>query len=96
MKMLKIDRKEAESIFKDLSKGYKIIAPLKKMGKGRLSDTDLITYGEIKSFEEIEFFEKTYFSAKEVLFPVRETLFEYQKRRIQEIKNWHLTIREGK
>lgn len=84
-KILRIDRKEAESIFRNLSQEYKIIAPVEKIGKGRLSDTNLITYDEVKNFDEIEFFKKTYFSARSVLFPVRETIFEFHGNRVKEV-----------
>lgn len=85
--MLKIDRKDAEFIFNNLSQKFKIITPVERIGKGRFSDTDITTYDEVRSFEEIEFFKKTYFSAKEVLFPIRQSLFEYQKRSMQENKD---------
>lgn len=83
--MLKIDKKEAEAIFKSLSQEYKIIAPTTKIGRGRLSNTNLLTYDEVKSFEEIEFFRKTCFSAKSVLFPVREVLFNFRRNNVQEL-----------
>lgn len=64
MKMLKVNREEAGSIFESLRRDYKIIAPLKKIGVGVFSDADLITYDEVNSFEEIEFFKNPYYSAK--------------------------------
>lgn len=86
MKMLKIDRKEANTLFRKLSQDYKIIAPAEKVGKGRFSNTNLLTYGEVESFEGIDFLRKTYFSAKETFFPVRQSLFEFQKNTIYEIE----------
>ena len=80
MKMLKICREEADSIFESLSQKYKIIAPVEKIGEGRFSNTSLLAYDEVKSFWEINFSEKTYFSPKEVLFPVRQSLFEFKKK----------------
>lgn len=84
--MLLINKKEAKSIFQNLSKGYKIIAPVKKIGKGRFSNTNLLTYDEVESLEEIEFFEKTYFSAKSFLFPIRETILEFRGNKTTEAK----------
>ena len=85
MRIFPVDKKDAEFLFRDLSRDYKIIAPIEKIGQGRLSDTDLVTYDEVKSFEEIEFFKKSYFTAKTVLFPVREAMFEFQGNTIKEI-----------
>ena len=79
MKEIGINLKEAEVIFRQLSRDYKVFERVSKTGKGRFSETDLITYDFVEGFEEIEFFEKSYYSAKEVLFPVRQTLFEFRK-----------------
>ncbi len=85
MKKLEINKEEASSIFENLSQGYRIIAPVEKMGEGRFSNTSLLSYDEVKSFGEIEFFKKTYFSPKEILFPVRQSLFEFKKMDIHEL-----------
>lgn len=84
MKMLKVTQGEAGSIFESISRKYKIIAPVEKMGKGRFSNTSLVAYAEVESFGEIEFFKKTQTSAKETLFPIRQSLFEFTKRDIDE------------
>ena len=39
----------------ELKKTYKIYAPKVFVGAGTFSDTDRVRYGEIESFEEIEF-----------------------------------------
>lgn len=85
MKMLKITQEEADSIFESLSQKYRIIAPVEKIGEGRFSNTSLLTYDEVKSFGEIEFFKKTYFSSKEILNPIRQSLFEFKKNDIHEL-----------
>ena len=85
MKMLKINKTEAATLFGKLSCDYEIIAPTEVVGKGRFSNTNLLTYDKVGNFEEIDFSQKTYFSAKEVLFPVRESLFEFKKNNINEI-----------
>lgn len=84
MKMARINAQEAESIFRGLCRTYKIIAPVAEKGKGAFSGADLLTYGEVGSFGEIEFFKKTHFSAKSVVSPVRETLFEFRKGEVRE------------
>lgn len=87
MKKLKLNKKEAESIFKSLSINYRIIAPIEKKGSGRFSDTNLITYDKTSSLNDIVFSKKTYFSAKSVLFPIRETLFEFEDTKTEETKD---------
>jgi len=83
-KMIGFSYKEARAVFDTLNRHYIIIAPVKNHGMGRFSDTGLLTYDEVNSFDEIEFFEKTYFSAKHALLPIRQTLFAFQNNRIEE------------
>lgn len=84
---------DMESVCGRISQDYRIFAPVRKVNKGRFSDTDLITYDYVKSFAEIEFFEKSYYSAKEILFPVRQSLFETRKGKFIEVeKNFPDTI----
>jgi anaerobic sulfite reductase subunit A len=61
-----------------LSASHRIIAPVRQKGQGAFSDTDVIGYGEVSKFEQIVWKEKTYFSPKEHLFPIREPLFYFQ------------------
>lgn len=72
---LKLNSKEAQSVFDRLSKFYRVVAPVEKDGQGRFSDTSIVTYDEIQGFDQIEFHKQTFFSAKSELFPIRETLF---------------------
>ena len=83
-KMIRFSYKEAMAVFDTLSRHYTIIAPVKNPGMGRFSDTGLLAYDEVNSFDEIEFFKRTYFSAKHALFPIRQTLFTFQNNRIEE------------
>lgn len=73
----KVISEKFNEIINTLSKDYKIYGPVRKEGKGRFSDTDVIGYGEISSFEDLEINEKSYFSPKEVFYPIRETLFYF-------------------
>jgi anaerobic sulfite reductase subunit A len=84
LKMTRFSSEEGKVIFDILSKHYTIIAPVEKPGKGRFSDTSLVTYEQIHSFDEIEFFKKTAFSAKSVLLPTRQTMFSFQDNKIEE------------
>lgn len=85
MKMLRIDKEESGTIFSNLSQNFKIVAPTEKPGKGRHSDTNLVIYDEVGSFEDVEFFKKTSFSAKDVVFPIRQTLFKFEKNKNQAV-----------
>src|SRR3989338_5847462 len=84
-KMIRFSYKEAMAVFDILSRHYTIIAPVKNPGMGRFSDTGLLTYDEVNSFDEIEFFKKTYFSAKHALFPIRKKLFTFKNNKIEEV-----------
>lgn len=83
-KMVKFNADEGRATFTALRRYYTIIAPIEKPGKGRFSDTSIVVYGPVESFDEIEFFKKTYFSAKEIVFPVREEMFSLQDNQMKE------------
>lgn len=54
--------------------------------KGTFSDTDMIRYGEIDRLEEVEFNKKSYFSPKEVILPITQTLFYFTEDEVIEPK----------
>lgn len=57
--------------------GVRFLGPVRQEGRGRFSDTDLVKYGQVRSFSDIVWDSKTYLSAKEVVFPVTETLMDF-------------------
>lgn len=67
-----------------LSTTFDIWGPVRQKGTGRFSDTDVIGYGKISSLSEMELDKKTYFSPKEAVFPVRETLFRFSGDTVEE------------
>jgi len=77
-KMTRFSSEQGNTIFNILSKHYIIIAPVEKPCKGRFSDTSQVLYEQVHSFDEIEFFKKTAFSAKSVLLPLRQTMFSFR------------------
>lgn len=81
---LKLNSKEAQSVFDRLSQVYRVVAPVEKEGQGRFSDTGIVAYDEVRGFDQIEFQKKTFFSAKSELFPIRETLFTMDKGAVRE------------
>jgi anaerobic sulfite reductase subunit A len=73
-KVTKAGFEEALSL---LQKEYHIFAPKRYEGKGRFSDTDLIRYGEISHADEIIWDEKSFYSPKEIVFPITQTIFYF-------------------
>ncbi|MGL5765772.1 MAG: anaerobic sulfite reductase subunit AsrA [Sarcina sp.] len=80
----KLKFEDINHVFEKLQKEYKIYAPTIIKGNGRFSDTDVIRYGEINKIEEIEFEKKAQFSYKEVILPIRQTLFFFTEKEVKE------------
>lgn len=70
----KLSLNEADNVLNELQKEYRIYAPKVFKGEGRHSYTDLVKYGEIKSFSEVEYKTKSQSSPKEILLPINHTL----------------------
>jgi len=75
----KLNKKDINNIFENLSKKYLIYAPKLFEGEGTFSDTDRVRYGEIKTIDEIVFDKKAQYSYKEVLLPYMKHFFSLQK-----------------
>lgn len=75
---------EKENLFRRLADAYDIYAPVVKQGEGCFSDTDVIRYDRVHSFEEIEWERRSDYSFKEVLLPINETLFYFTESRMEE------------
>ena len=73
-----------DQLLQELKKDYKVYAPVRLEGQGRYSDTDVIRYDEIESFEEIVYDEKSDFSPKEVIHPITQTLFYFTEHQFRE------------
>ena len=71
---------------KELQKEYRIFAPKVFPKAGVFSDTDLIKYSEISSYEEMAFHEKSHFSPKEVTLPITQILFHFNEKEFTESK----------
>ena len=72
-----ISRAAADAFFGRLQSQFCIYAPRVYERDGCFSDTDVIRYGEVHSLDEIEWNRRSDYSFKEILFPVRETLFYF-------------------
>lgn len=75
---IKMNQSTFDQIIKAISSEYKIYAPVLFQDEGAFSDTNQVRYAEINSFEEISLDKKSYFSPKEIIFPVRETLLRFK------------------
>lgn len=63
-------------IFTRLKEKYRIFAPKRFPGRGPKGG-DLIRYGEIDAITDVVYKEKSHFSAKEVFYPVSQTMFYF-------------------
>lgn len=68
---------------KELRKEYKVYAPKLEEGKGKFTNTDVVGYGEIEDYSDIVFDQKSYYSPKEIFYPIRETLFYFLNDKIE-------------
>jgi anaerobic sulfite reductase subunit A len=66
----RIGKEEEKNLFQLLAKHYEMYAPKEMKGEGCFSDTDIVRYSRINSFEEIEWEKKSDYSFKEVLLPI--------------------------
>lgn len=78
----KIHHQAFNAYLKELSEVYRIMGPTRMAGKGKHSDTDVVGYGEIHMIEDLVLDEKSYYSPKEIFYPIRETLFYFAQNQI--------------
>lgn len=67
-----------DSVLNELKKDYRVYGPVLSEDGGSLSDTDCVVYGEIDRYDDLELDKKSYYSPKEILYPIRETLMYFQ------------------
>lgn len=63
---------------KELSEKFRIFAPVLQKDKGKFAQTDVVGYSKVNCFEDMELKQKSYFSPKEIFYPIRETLFYFK------------------
>ena len=64
---------EMQKVFEILQESYDVYGPRIYQGTGCFSDTDVIRYGRLDSWEELVWDQKSDYSFKEALFPISET-----------------------
>ena len=72
MKGIIIEKEQLPKFINDLTKGYRVFAPITK--------DDLTCFGEVNSSSEVNLNFQSKISSKEVLFPRCETLFTYNQK----------------
>lgn len=80
----RLDLDGFSQVITEISKSFKIFAPVTKKGKGRFTDTDVIIYDEVKDSSEIELAAKSDYSFKEAMTPLSETLFFFTEDHVNE------------
>lgn len=73
-----------EALFQALSREYDLYAPVRKIGEGCFSETDVIRYDKIRSLDDIVWDKKSDYSFKEVLTPINETMFYFTEHAMTE------------
>ena len=73
----RLNSDEMQTIFEILQKSYDVYGPKIYQGTGCFSDTDVVRYGLLNSWEELVWDQKSDYSFKEVLFPVSETILYF-------------------
>lgn len=71
-------------ILAQMSRDYRIWAPVRLAGQGPFSNSDLITYRPVSTIDEVVFDQKTVYSAKEAIFKPSETLFYFTAEEFKE------------
>lgn len=81
---LKLSIEQFDLGLEKLSEKYKIYAPKSFSKRGTFSDTDVIRYDVVKSFDEMVFDRKSSFSAKETFLPINQVLFYFSDNEYRE------------
>ncbi len=84
MNSYSLTRSNFKDIFDRLSAEYRLFGPKRLAGRGRFSDTDLITCDFLADIDELEFEEKSFMSPKSVVFPADETTFVFNEEEFKE------------
>ena len=78
-----------EDYIEVLKKDFRLYAPVLEAGKGKFAGTDVVGYGEINTASDMILDQKSYYSPKEIFYPIRETLFYFLNDRIFFVRNHH-------
>lgn len=72
-----VRKERMDAVIARLEEKYRLFAPVRLRGRGP-KGADLIRYGEIHHLTDIEYRERSRFSAKEVYYPISQTLLYFK------------------
>jgi anaerobic sulfite reductase subunit A len=72
-----------DQVLAGLCEQYRIFAPVKKIGEGRFTDTDVIRYDYVERLSDIELEIRSDYSFKDSLIPLSETLFFFTEKEVK-------------
>lgn len=81
-----LSREDVNHLLEALSETYDVYAPKRMNNEGRYSDTDLVRYERVSSFDDIVWEVKSDFPAKTVINPIQETTFHFTEDEFRESK----------
>lgn len=68
---------DMDQLFERLSCEYDIYGPVRMAGEGMYSDTDVVRYGLIREYDQLEWEVKSHYSFKEAILPITQVLFYF-------------------
>lgn len=63
---------------------YTLLGPRRMAGEGMYSDTDVIRYGELENWEDLEWDQRSHYSFKEAVLPITQILFYFTEETVTE------------
>ncbi len=72
-----LQKQDIEQLFGRWKEGYALFGPRKMKGEGMYSDTDVIRYESLDSFDQLEWDERSAYSFKEAILPITQILFYF-------------------
>lgn len=79
-----LQKEEMQQLFDALSRDYILLGPVKMKGEGMYSDTDVVRYGELKNWKDLEWDVKSHYSFKEAILPITQILFYFTEDVVKE------------
>ncbi len=63
---------------------YTLLGPRRMAGEGMYSDMDVIRYGELENWEDLEWDQRSHYSFKEAVLPITQILFYFTEETVTE------------
>ncbi len=73
-------------LFAGWKEDYAVFGPRRMAGEGMYSDTDVVRYGELERWEDLEWEERSHYSFKEALLPITEILYYFTEDAVAEAR----------